>query len=113
MKRYVIGMALGLILVFGLSLDSAGKQRPDSFPDSITEDHTWGGENGWGDSVNPGDEGFQSSLKPWEWIVNRLILISLPDAKTGIKTTEFIVQDQSIDNDEQPGTGNIQSSKGN
>lgn len=113
MKRYAIPVALGLILVFSLSPDSGGKQRPDWFPSQVFEDHTWGGENGFGDSINPGDEGFRSGLFPWESIVNRVIFMILPDGKTGVRTTPDAVSGESVEQGTQPSVENIQSSKGN
>lgn len=113
MKRYVIAVALGLILVFSLSLDGTAKQRPDHIPGEMTDDHTWGGENGFGDSINPGDEGFQSSLRPWQQIINRFVLLVVPQGKTGVVKTELRVAEPANDNQRQTSTGNVQSSKGN
>jgi hypothetical protein len=114
MKRYVIAVALGLIFVFGLSLNAAGKQRPEYYKDpaDMSDDHTWGGENGWGDTIDPGDEGFQAGMQPWQHIVNRLIMFIVPDGKAGTRTTEIIVLDQTTQVEKQHVRDNVQSSKG-
>ena len=114
MQRIAILLVVSLILAIGLGSTTAGKNVPDSFRNPSVggggDDHTWGGEQGWGDT-NGGEDDPRSAFNPWGFIITNVLTEHLFFESTeALRITGFIFggRDQS-----QSTSQVISSNKGN
>lgn len=113
MKRYAILAALSILLLVALNSSVSARSHPWEVidPSDFGDDHTWGGEQGWGDDINPVLGG--SGVFSLDYILNHLLSMQLIDTKfTRTTTTIFVVPTYPTPN-EKPETKPRISSKGN
>ncbi len=82
MKRNLLLFAVNLILVIGFSTSVSALDHPTSWRDvTDTDDHTWGGEQGWGSGGPVESYGPVTGIMTLDVLIIRLICVEKFDDK--------------------------------
>jgi hypothetical protein len=91
MKRNLLVFAVSLVLVIGFSTSASALNHPWSWIHATeSEDHTWGGEQGWGTGGGSESYGPVTGVLTLDILIIRLIgVVSFDDKDHGVIKTQI------------------------